>query len=178
MNCRFKKVISFSISFSQRRHLSLNDILEDSSRKYKTIVTEVFLSFFVNNFTFSTIFLYFSLLFYDQCSKNGFIINNLIVKKPVILLPNSFFIWNTNSFEEIDVKSLSIFTYLYPTPEIIIVGCGSGPKERLDVNVREYFQMRGIVIDQMDSVNAVQTFNVLISEGRNVGAAVLPLPSK
>ena len=106
------------------------------------------------------------------------IIISLIVKKPVILLPKNFFIWNTNTFEEIDTKSLSLFTYLFPTPELIVIGCGSSSKTRLPINVREYFQMRGIVIEQMDSINAVQTFNVLIAEGRNIGAAVLPLPPK
>jgi uncharacterized protein len=96
------------------------------------------------------------------------------VKKPVLLLPRNFLIWNTVSFEEIDVKSLSLFTYLYPTLEILIVGCGNTPKNRLPREVREFFQLRGIVVEQMDSVNAVQTFNVLISEGRNVGAAIIP----
>lgn len=101
-------------------------------------------------------------------------INNIVVKKPVILLPKNFFIWNTKSFEDIDIKSLSLFTFLYPTLEVLIIGCGKAPKNRLPREVREFFQLRGIVVDQMDSVNAVQTFNVLISEGRNVGAAILP----
>jgi NADH dehydrogenase [ubiquinone] 1 alpha subcomplex assembly factor 3 len=102
------------------------------------------------------------------------VINNIVVKKPVLLLPQNFLIWNTLTFEEIDVKSLSLFTYLYPTLEILIVGCGKTSQNRLPREVREYFQLRGIVIEQMDSVNAAQTFNVLISEGRNVGAAIIP----
>lgn len=96
------------------------------------------------------------------------------MRKPVLLLPRNFLIWNTVSFEDIDVKSLSLFTFLYPTLEILIIGCGKSPKTRLPREVRDFFQLRGIVIEQMDSVNAAQTFNVLISEGRNVGAAILP----
>lgn len=99
----------------------------------------------------------------------------MIVKKPVILLQKNFFIWKTHNFEDIDIKSLSIFTYLFPTPDLIIIGCGQSPKNRLPLDVREYFHLRGIVLDQMDSVNAIHTFNVLLSEGRNVGAAILPL---
>jgi uncharacterized protein len=99
----------------------------------------------------------------------------MVVKKSVLLFPRNFLIWNTNTFEEIDVNSLSLFSYLYPTLELLIIGCGPSSKTRLPQEVREHFQMRGIVIDQMDSMNAVQTFNILVSEGRNVGAAVLPL---
>lgn len=109
-----------------------------------------------------------------KCSKNGFVINNVVVRKPVLLLPKTFLIWNTKSFEDIDVRSLSLFTFLYPTLEVLIIGCGKESKKRLPREVREFFQLRGIVVDQMDSMNAVQTFNVLISEGRNVGAAIIP----
>lgn len=131
------------------RNFAMQDILDDPTRSQYTMVSE-----------------------FDE---GGFVINKIHVQNAVILLPKHFMLWNTQSFEDIDVASLDLFSFIYPTIEAIIVGCGEKSPKRLPREVLEYFKMKGIVIEQMDSLNAVQTFNLLISEGRNVGAAILPL---
>jgi NADH dehydrogenase [ubiquinone] 1 alpha subcomplex assembly factor 3 len=131
------------------RNFAMEDILDDPTRSQYTMVSE-----------------------FDEA---GFVINKIHVQNSVILLPKHFMLWNTKNFEDIDVASLDLFSFIYPTLEVIIVGCGETAQKRLPRDVLEYFKMKGIVLEQMDSMNAVQTFNLLISEGRNVGAAILPL---
>jgi uncharacterized protein len=45
----------------------------------------------------------------------------------------------------------------------------------LSTDLVSYFRRKGIVLEAMNTTSAISTFNVLNSEGRNVGAAVLPL---
>mmetsp|Transcript_1658 Transcript_1658/g.2624 ORF Transcript_1658/g.2624 Transcript_1658/m.2624 type:complete len:153 (-) Transcript_1658:25-483(-) len=131
------------------RRYSMQDILASPSRASMTIVNE-----------------------FDE---GGFVINGTVVRNSVLLLPKNFLIWNTTEFEEIDIKSLDLFTYLYPTVETLLVGCGKTCSKRIPIDVIQYFKLRGIVIEQMNSIDAAQTFNILIAEGRNIGAAILPL---
>ena len=137
------------IKYQFVRNLAFDNILDDPRRSEFTMVSE-----------------------FDE---GGFKINKVYVRHPVILLPKHFLVWNTRSFEDINVASLDLFSYVYPTLELVLVGCGEKSSERLPRDVLEYFKYKGIVIEQMDSMNAVQTFNLLIAEGRNVGAAILPL---
>ena len=51
------------------------------------------------------------------------------------------------------------------------MGLGArGPRERL-ADVEAHFREEGIALEQMDTANAVHTFNILNDEGRTVGGA-------
>lgn len=105
----------------------------------------------------------------------AFQVNNTLVRQSVILLPNSFLLWNARTFEDISVKTLSVFATLYPTPEILFVGCGDRLPKPLPAEITTYFRSRGIVVEASSTMNAASTFNLLSSEGRNVVAALLTL---
>ena len=83
--------------------------------------------------------------------------------------------WNTYKFEDIDIASLDLFSFVFPTIECLFIGGGAEAPQRIPLEVSQYFRNRGIMVESMDSMNAAQTFNLLVSEGRNVGAAILPL---
>ena len=73
------------------------------------------------------------------------------------------------------VEALKLFTVVHPRPEIVVVGLGArGPRERL-ADVEAHFREEGIALEQMDTPNAVHTFNILNDEGRTVGGAFLTL---
>ena len=111
----------------------------------------------------------------NEFDEEGFVINEHRVRHPVLLLPHNFLMWNTYKYEDIDVKSLDLFAFIYPTIECLFVGGGATSPDRLPIEVLQYFRNRGIMVESMDSMNAAQTFNLLVTEGRNVGAAILPL---
>lgn len=106
---------------------------------------------------------------------HAFQVNDVVVRQSVILLPNNFLLWNARTFEDITIKSLSVFTSLYPTPEILFIGCGERLPRPLPDEITKHFRNKGIVVEASSTSNAAATFNMLSSEGRNVVAALLTL---
>jgi len=104
-----------------------------------------------------------------------FQVNNVLLGQSVLLFPNKAFLWKPRKFEEITVESLAPVSVLYPTVEILFVGCGETNYNRLPREFCEYFRSLGIVVEQSTTSNAAATFNILNSEGRNVAAALLTL---
>jgi uncharacterized protein len=105
----------------------------------------------------------------------SFLVNNVLCRQSVILLPNSFLLWNVKKFEDLTVENLSVFSSLYPTIEVLFLGCGEHMPRRLPDDIVDHFKSKGIVIEASNSVNAASTFNVLNGEGRNVAAALMTL---
>ncbi|RYH07453.1 hypothetical protein EON65_41750 [archaeon] len=106
---------------------------------------------------------------------HSFLINNVLVKQSVLVFPNSFLAWSAKSMADLTVENLEVFTLLYPTVEILFVGCGEKMTQRFPAEIQERFRKSGIVIEATDTKNAAATFNVLNAEGRNVAAALLTI---
>ncbi len=105
------------------------------------------------------------------------LVNNVLVRQSVILLPNNFVMWNVKRFEDITIESLSFLPLLYPTFDLLLIGCGEVLPGRLPLELVAHFRDRGIIVEASNTSNAASTFNILNSEGRNVAAALLtPLP--
>lgn len=107
----------------------------------------------------------------DKC----FRINDVVVNQSVILLPHSMFLWNVREAKDITIESLSIFPLIFPTIEILFVGCGETLEKPFSKEITQHFREKGIIIEACGSVNAASTFNVLTTEGRNVAAALLTI---
>lgn len=103
----------------------------------------------------------------------SFQVNEVQVNQSVLLFRKSFLLWNARTFEDITVDSLALFSLLHPTIEVLFIGCGELQPSRLPADLVQHFKAKGIVLEASTSVNAAATFNILISEGRNVAAALL-----
>ena len=100
---------------------------------------------------------------------------DVFVPTSICCLPYHAFLWRARVQEDVTVESLRLFTVVHPRPEIVVVGLGArGPRERL-AEVEQHFREEGIALEQMDTANAVHTFNILNDEGRTVGGAFLTL---
>lgn len=111
----------------------------------------------------------------------GFLINNVAVGQSVLLFPNSFLAWRARTIMDITIENLEVFTLMFPTIEILFIGCGEKMTFRFPADIQEYFRSKGIIIEAMDTKNAASTFNIMNAEGRNVAAALLtlkPLPDE
>ena len=104
----------------------------------------------------------------------AFQINDKFIKQPILLLPQSVYMWQVKDFDDISIESLSLFTLVYPTIEILFLGTGETTR-RIDPEITKYFKSKGIVVEVASTVHAASNFNVLNAEGRNVGAALLTL---
>mmetsp|Transcript_16924 Transcript_16924/g.21932 ORF Transcript_16924/g.21932 Transcript_16924/m.21932 type:complete len:187 (+) Transcript_16924:43-603(+) len=109
------------------------------------------------------------------CDPGGFeIMGDLYIPSSIVALNYNAFLWRPQTIEDITFDSLGVFTIVHPRPEIVIIGLGANPSTRLD-ELFLYFRDEGIALEQMDTTNAVHTFNVLNDEERAVGAAILTM---
>ena len=111
------------------------------------------------------------LAFGDHC----FQVNDILVRQSILLFKDHFLLWSANDFDDITIESLHIFTVLYPTIEILLIGCGEFQPKQLDNKIIQHFKSKGIVIEATNTSNAAATYNILISEERNVAAALLTM---
>ena len=82
--------------------------------------------------------------------------------------------WNVESIEEINEASLQVIFDLQP--EVILIGTGK-TQVFLPAATQAHFFRRNIGFEVMTTDAACRTFNVLVAEGRQVVAALLPLNS-
>jgi uncharacterized protein len=105
--------------------------------------------------------------------ETSFRLDEVLVKHSVLLLPHSFLLWNAKTFDDITQDSLEIFPLMFPTLEILFIGCGETQPKQLPLELVRYFRAKGIVVEATSTSNAAGMFNVLNAEGRNVAAALL-----
>lgn len=80
--------------------------------------------------------------------------------------------WGISSVEDINEENLQALFEL--KPEVVLIGTGN-TQVFLPPTTQIHFFRRGIGFEVMTTDAACRTFNVLISEGRQVVAALLPL---
>jgi uncharacterized protein len=102
----------------------------------------------------------------------GFVVNGVDYEGSLLCLPRSAYLWGPKTFPEITPDSLALVPSIFPNIEILLVGSGERtrrPNDRLIAHFRE----KGIVVEQMTTLGAIGTFNILNTEDRRVAAAML-----
>jgi uncharacterized protein len=97
---------------------------------------------------------------------NDRLLNRSLVLAPGVLMEH----WGPQCLEEITLAHLEPALAL--EPEILVIGTGSNlkfPEARIVAEI----QQRGIGLEVLDTAAACRTYNVLVSENRNVVAALL-----
>ncbi len=59
--------------------------------------------------------------------------------------------------------------------DVLVIGCGARAAF-VPPPTREAFKRRGVSLEVADTPAACRTYNILLSEGRRVAAALLPVP--
>lgn len=98
----------------------------------------------------------------------GFRIGNKQYETPVIVMPSRTQEWSG----ELTIDALAPLFETIPLPEILLIGTGAR-HEMIDPALRALLKAKGLGLDTMDSGAACRTFNILLSEGRRVAAALL-----
>ncbi|KAK1307252.1 hypothetical protein QJS10_CPA10g01107 [Acorus calamus] len=106
-------------------------------------------------------------------SDDGFTVNGVKYEGGVLCAGNVILSWSPKRFSDITTDSLSVFKFLRPVPEILILGCGRHIQP-VDPELRKFIRSSGMKLEVLDSRNASSTYNILTEEGRAVGAALLP----
>lgn len=79
--------------------------------------------------------------------------------------------WGVDSFSDINEETLQLIFDMQP--ELVLIGCGK-TQEFLPPVIQALFFQHNIGFEVMTTDAACRTFNVLVAEGRNVVAALLP----
>ena len=111
-------------------------------------------------------------LFVRSASEAGIHVANDLYPSAIILSAQEIIPdWPVRSVEEIEIGHLEKILEL--SPEIVLIGTG---KQQVFLPPEEmmFFYERNVGIEVMTTSAACRTFNVLVSESRNVVAALIP----
>jgi uncharacterized protein len=97
-------------------------------------------------------------------------INDITYDHSVILTQNSLIVWSPATLQEVTAQELEPILKLEPT--IVLLGTGVQATFVGDPLLRSLYENQ-IGVEVMTTDAACRTFNVLMSEGRNVVAALL-----
>mmetsp|Transcript_5675 Transcript_5675/g.12372 ORF Transcript_5675/g.12372 Transcript_5675/m.12372 type:complete len:254 (-) Transcript_5675:94-855(-) len=96
----------------------------------------------------------------------------------IAAFPDACFLWNVETPQDVTLASLSVVKLYRPTVEYLFIGCDKPliPSE-LD-KIRKDFRKKDIVVEQMDIMNAMGTFNILNGEDRRVACVLVIDPDE
>ena len=104
----------------------------------------------------------------------GFKVNDEFVSGSIILYPRKLLKCPISNSSEISQELLDPHIKDIK-PDMLLVGVGDNPKH-LYQPLRDYAKQVTIGIDIMSTSSACRTWNVLLSEGRNVVACLIAVP--
>ena len=99
----------------------------------------------------------------------------LLMNSSVIAFPHSCFLWNNISKpKDVTLESLSIIRLLKPSIEFLFIGCDEPlPPRELNKIKKALKEKSNIIVEQMDVMNAMGTFNILNGEDRRIAVALV-----
>ncbi len=97
-------------------------------------------------------------------------INNIRYERSLIVLPDRILDWEVADFDDLTEAAFTALAGL--TLEILILGTGARLRFPHPSTTRA-LQSAGIALEVMDTHAACRTYNILLSEDRRVGAALL-----
>lgn len=104
----------------------------------------------------------------------GFTITGVRHEGSVLVLPDQTLHWSVAAMTDLRIETLASLWQAEPVPAILLLGCGRGmiPIPR---DIRLALKAQGIVAEPMDTGAACRTYNVLLTEGRDVAAALVAI---
>jgi len=102
----------------------------------------------------------------------GFTVSGTRHEGSVLILAKQTLAWPVSSAVDITIDNLQAAIDYQPLPAILLIGCGKS-MTALPKGLRQALRQHGIVVEPMDTGAACRTYNVLLTEGRDVAAALI-----
>jgi uncharacterized protein len=107
----------------------------------------------------------------DAYGNGGFRFAQMSHRGSILCLPSGIYAWPPVRPEDIDAAALAPALAEKDALELLLLG--TGVKQQMPaVAVRRAFVEAGVALEAMDTGAACRTYNVLLAEGRPVGAAL------
>jgi uncharacterized protein len=100
----------------------------------------------------------------------SFTVNNERLSTNIIITPDKVITWNITSIEKLSINHLQ--DIIAVKPEILLIGCGD-KHHVLDHVIKFELKTYGITTETMQTGAACRTYNILLSEGRDLAAALI-----
>lgn len=110
----------------------------------------------------------------DSYGPGRFQISTLAYQGPLLVFPNRVVPWTLTIADALSVDDLSEVFAEDPPVEVLLFGCGS-KMTLVKPSLRQAIRDKGVAMDPMDTGAACRTYNILLSEGRRVAAALIPV---
>lgn len=108
----------------------------------------------------------------DAYGDGGFRFAEMSHRGSLLCVPSGIYGWNLTTPSEFSLEAFERVFEEQPDIEVLLVGTGPDLMP-LTADLKAAFRKAGILADPMSTGAAVRTFNVLLSEGRAVAAALL-----
>lgn len=101
-----------------------------------------------------------------------FRVSGRVYEGSILIFPDRTLPWPAADLAAVTAESLAPVAAAEPAVEVLVLGCGA-EMAVVPKSLRESLRAAGVVIEPMDTGAACRTYNVLLSEGRRVAAALI-----
>jgi uncharacterized protein len=108
----------------------------------------------------------------DAYGNGGFRFADMSHRGSLLCLPDGMWAWPVGRPDQLTAESLRPFVDRAADLDFVIVGTGRDPW-LVPEPVRAPFREAGLSFDAMTTGAAVRTYNVMVAEGRRIGAALI-----
>jgi len=108
----------------------------------------------------------------DAYGNGGFRFAGMSHRGSLLCLPSGIYGWDVGRID--DLAAMHLARALAPAERIALLLLGTGPELKLPTpEVREACKAAGVALETMQTGAAARTYNILLAEGRSVGAALI-----
>lgn len=100
----------------------------------------------------------------------------IFMTSSILALPCSCYLWKPKTVKDITLESLSMVRLMQPPLDYLFIGSDTPMPPRELNRIKKELSKIHIVVEQLDVMNAMGTFNILNGEDRRVAVAIL-IPS-
>lgn len=109
----------------------------------------------------------------ESYGQGGFRVSGVAFDGAVLVFPDRTLSWPVSGFTALGASDFAPVLDRDPRPELLLLGTGAR-MALLPKPLRQELRQAGIVVEAMDTGAACRTYNILLTEGRRVAAALLP----
>eukprot|EP00979_Chaetoceros_neogracilis_P002741 scaffold448_cov239-Chaetoceros_neogracile.AAC.4 len=99
--------------------------------------------------------------------------DTLLMHGSIIAFPHACYLWKPKADIEVTLESLAMVILSKPSVEFLFIGCDTPLPQKELSRIKKHMQEKHIVVEQMDIMHAMGTFNVLNGEDRRIAVALL-----
>ncbi len=108
----------------------------------------------------------------DSYGSGGFSFAGMSHRGSLLCLPDGIWAWPVSDVRDITASSLEMVFARAADIHVFLIGAGRDPW-RIPDRIRQHFRAAGISVDCLATGPAAQTYNILLSENRRVGAGLI-----